>query len=62
MKNRPSGVIDLQADLRFYYGSGIAFKNAGTLLKSGGTGESIIDLGFSFTNTESSMCRAARSG
>jgi hypothetical protein len=52
IKNQPSGVIDLQADLRFYYdGGNIPFENAGTLLKSGGTGESMIDLGFSFTNT-----------
>ena len=51
LENRPGGIIDLQADLRFYDGTDVPFKNAGTLLKSGGTGESIIDPGFGFTNT-----------
>jgi len=52
LKNQPGGVIDLQSDLRFYFGDGpVPFVNAGTLLKSGGTAETAIDLGFSFTNT-----------
>lgn len=60
LENRPGGVVDLQADLRFYDGTGVTFRNAGTLLKSGGTAESIIDPGFNFINTGTINVRSGR--
>ena len=52
LQNMAGAVIDLQKDGRFYAGPGTrTINNAGTIRKSGGTGETSIDSGYVLNNS-----------